>query len=120
HLLLSFELVTDLLVLSLPQFVSAQRVDGAVLCRGHEPRPRIIGDAGFRPLLQRREERVLRQIFRDSYVSHDAREPGTDLARLDSPDSVDGAVRVVGRSGHATQLERRVRRVQALMSRSFK
>jgi hypothetical protein len=92
HLPLSFELATKLLVLALKPFVSAERVDRAVLSCGHEPSARIVGDARLRPLLERRDESVLREFLGKTNIAHDPRKTGDDSGRLDSPDRIDGAV----------------------------
>jgi hypothetical protein len=43
-------------------------------------------------LLQRGDQRVLRQFFGQAHVAHHARDGGDDLCRLHAPDGVDGAV----------------------------
>ena len=86
------ELTAQLLVLALVQRAPAQEVDRPMLRRRHEPCPRIVRDARFRPLLQRGDERILRDILGDSDVVHDAREAGDELGGLDSPDRVDRPV----------------------------
>ena len=108
--LLRLELVAELRVLSLEQRVATQEVDGAVPGGRHEPRSWIVGDAGVGPLFERRQQCVLRQIFGDTDVTHDARESGDELRRLDPPDGVDGAMCVGG--WHGDQLERGRRPVQ--------
>ena len=67
------ELGADLLVLSFVQRVAAHRVDRAALGRGHQPRARIVGHARRRPLLERGDERVLREILGEADVADDAR-----------------------------------------------
>ena len=56
--------------------------------------PGIVRDAGLRPLLERRDERVLREVLGEPDVAHDPREPRDELRRLDPPDRLDRAVRV--------------------------
>jgi len=43
-------------------------------------------------LLERREQRILREIFGAPHILRDARERGDEFRRLDAPDSVDGAM----------------------------
>jgi hypothetical protein len=43
-----------------------------MLGRGHEPRARVLGDAGRRPLLERGQQGILGQIFRQADVTDDA------------------------------------------------
>ena len=51
------------------------------------------------PLLERGDERVLREVLGEADVAHDAREAGDEPRRLDPPDRVDGAMGVG--SGHS-------------------
>ena len=55
-----------------------------MLRRRHEPGARLVGNALVRPLLERRDERVVRQLLGDADVAHDAREPGDELRPLDA------------------------------------
>ena len=68
--LLGLELVRDLLVLLRLQRVAPQHVDRAVLRRRHEPRSRVVGNTGARPLLERGDQRVLRELLREADVAH--------------------------------------------------
>jgi hypothetical protein len=43
-----------------------------MLGRGHEPRARVLGDAGRRPLFERGQQSILAQIFRQTDVTDDA------------------------------------------------
>jgi len=49
-----------------------------VLRGGHEPCTRVAGDACGRPLFQRRDERILRELFGGANVANDSRESGDD------------------------------------------
>ena len=49
-----------------------------MLRRGHEPGARVVRDARLRPLLERGDERVLREILGQADVAHDAREAGDE------------------------------------------
>ena len=109
--LLRVELVAEQLVLALEQLVSAQKIDRAMFGSRHEPGTRIVGNAGLGPLLERDEERVLREILGLPDVSNDAREPGDHLRRFDSPHRIDGAVRT--RVCHGLQSDERASPGQA-------
>ena len=79
---------------------AAELVDGAVLGRGHQPGARVVRDARLRPLLERGDQRVLRQLLGQADVAHHARQAGDEPRRLDPPDRVDGAMGVGGRHGY--------------------
>ena len=100
HLLLRLELVAELLVLALEQLAPAQQVDRAMLGGGHEPGARVVRDARLRPLLERGDQRVLRELLGQADVAHDPREAGDEPGRLDPPDRVDRAVGVGSRHGY--------------------
>ena len=68
----------ELLVLALEPLAAPQHVDRAVLRGGHEPGARVVRDARLRPLLERGDERVLRQLLGEADVAHDAREAGDE------------------------------------------
>ena len=76
RVLLRVELVSELLVLALEQLASPKQIDRAMLRRGHEPCTRIVRDPCRRPLLERNEKRILREILRLSNIADDACEPG--------------------------------------------
>ena len=59
---------------------------------GGEPRARIVRDTGSRPLLEREEQRVLREVLGLADIAHHPREARDDPGRLDSPDGFDRAV----------------------------
>ena len=86
-------------VLPLVQRAAAEKVDGAMLRGGHEPGARIVRDARLRPPLERRDERVLRQILGRADVAHDPGEARDQPGGLDSPDRVDGAMCIGNRHG---------------------
>src|ERR1700722_3735725 len=67
-------------------------VDRAALRDGHQPRAWVLRNARLGPLLESRDERILRKVFRDPDVLRDAREPGDQFRRFDAPDRIDGAV----------------------------
>ena len=97
---LGLDLAAELLVLALDQLPPAQAVDGAMLGGGHEPGARLVRDARLRPLLERGDERVLRQLLGEADVAHHAREAGDELGLLDAEDRVDGAMGIGSRHGY--------------------
>src|SRR5436190_2206256 len=50
----------------------------------------LVYAARLAPLLQRGDERVLRQVFRDADVTDDARQAGDEPGGFDPPDRIDG------------------------------
>src|SRR2546428_8161729 len=91
--LLRLELAPELPVLALEELVAAPEVDRPMLRRGHKPRAWVVRDARLRPLLERGDESVLRELFGQTDVAHDPRETGDDPGRLDPPDRLDGSIR---------------------------
>jgi hypothetical protein len=75
-------------------------IDRPMFRRGHQPRAWIQGDAGFRPLLERGNKRVVGEVLRESYVADDSREAGNEPGRLDSPDRVDRMMSIGSRHGY--------------------
>ncbi len=101
HGVLRVEFSTDFRFLAGVQTALAQKINGAVLGCGCEPRGGIVGNAFARPLFERGDQGVLRQFFRQADVAHRARECTDDLGGFDPPDRVEGAMRLVGRDrGH--------------------
>ena len=90
--LLGLELAAELFVLALRELAAAQPVDRAVLGGGHQPRARLVRNARLRPLLERGDQRVLRELLGQTDVAHDPGEPGDQLRLLDPPDRVDCAM----------------------------
>jgi len=97
HLLLGLELATELFVLALEPFFSAEVVDSTVLRSGHEPGALIIRDARLRPLLERGDESVLGEFFGETDITHDSRETGNNLGGFDSPNRFDRAMGIRSR-----------------------
>ena len=75
-------------------------IDRTMLRGGHEPGARIVRDARLRPLLERGDERVLREVLGQADVAHDPRKAGDEPRRLDPPDRVDRAMGVGSRHGY--------------------
>src|SRR5881296_1351376 len=89
RLALRLELVPELLVLAIEHLAAAQLVDRPMLRGGHQPGARVVRYARRGPALERRDERVMSQVLRHTYVAHHPRERGDQLRRLDPPDGVD-------------------------------
>ncbi len=83
--------VADLLVLPIEHPAAPEVIDGAVLGRRHEPGARVPRNARPGPLLERGDERVVRQVFRQVDVAHDAGQRGDQLRRFNAPDGVNRA-----------------------------
>src|SRR5216683_3309810 len=88
------EIASDLFVLSLERLAASDEVDRAVLRGPHEPGPWPLWHSICRPLLERGDERVLREILSSPDVADDASQPGYEPGRLDPPDRFDRAVRI--------------------------
>ena len=78
----------------------SELVDRAILGRGHQPGAGILGNARLRPLLERDDERLLREVLGEAHVADDPGQPRDEPRRLDSPDRVDRAMRVGSRHGY--------------------
>src|SRR5580704_411359 len=78
HLLLTFMLVSEFLVLPLQELFPAQVIDGAMLRDRRKPRTWAIGDARRRPFLKRNDERVLRKLFGQAEVTDNPSDAGDD------------------------------------------
>ncbi len=68
--------------------VAAEQVDRAALRHRHQPRARVVRYAGLRPLLQCRDERVLRELLREADVAGHAGQARDEPGRLHPPDGV--------------------------------
>src|SRR5690606_22817879 len=79
----------ELAVLPLPHPPMAELIEGPVLRGGRQPGSRIVGNAGLRPLLERFEERVLRQVLGRAHVAHETRQAANQTGRLDAERSLD-------------------------------
>ena len=88
----SDELAAEFFVLALEPRVSAEVVDRAMFRGGHQPGARIVRDARLRPLLERGDQGILRQVLGHADIAHDPRQPGDEPRRLDPPDCVNRAM----------------------------
>src|SRR5205823_717196 len=95
------ELVCELDMLAPEQLLPLEVVDGVMLRRGHEPGAWVLRHPRLRPLLERGDERVLRELLGETDVAHDARETADQPSRLDPPDRVDRTMGV-GRRAHGS------------------
>ncbi len=80
----------DRLVLAIDHLLAAQHVDRAMLRSRDEPRAWIVGHARRRPRLDRRDQRLLREILGEADVAHDPHEAADEPRGLDPPDGLDG------------------------------
>src|SRR5437660_12708672 len=85
---LCVDLSTELFALPLEPLLPTEAIDRTVLRDRHEPRARVVGNAGLGPRLERGDERVLRELFGETDVTHHAREPGDEPRRFDPPNRV--------------------------------
>jgi len=99
-LLLGLELASDLLVLAIEARASAQVVDRAMLRGCHEPGAGVIRHARLGPLLEGRDECVLREILGEPDIAHDPCQAGDEPGGFDSPDRVDRSVYIGSRHGY--------------------
>ena len=99
RLLPRFELVAERLVLALGHPAPPDHVDRLLLRDRHEPGAGLVRDARDRPVLERGDERVVRELFGEAHVADHARKARDQLRRLDPIDRVDRAVRVGDRHG---------------------
>jgi hypothetical protein len=90
----------DLLELAVVHGTAAELVDGAMLGRERQPRARIAGYAGARPLFEGHDQRVLGQFLGQADISDHAGQPGDDPCGLDPPDRLDRPARF--RLGHVS------------------
>jgi len=95
--LLDFELVAELFMLALAQLAAAEEIDGAMLGRGHEPGAGLVRNPYLRPLLKRRNERVLRKLLGEADIAHHPRKAGDEPRLLDPENGLDGAMGVGSR-----------------------
>ena len=71
-------------------------IDSAPLRGGHQPRDRVVRDARGRPLLERSDEGVLRQVLGEAHIAGHPGEGTDEAGRLGPPGGVDGLARIIG------------------------
>src|SRR5260370_16420338 len=86
-------MASHLFVLALEHLAASDEVDRAVLRSPHEPGPWPLRHSLAGPLLERGDERVLREFLSRPDVAADATKPAHHPGRLDSPDRFDRAMR---------------------------
>ncbi len=64
-------------MLALEPRPSAEVINSTMLGGGHEPGARVVRDARLRPLLERSNQSILREILGNADIAHDSRE-GSD------------------------------------------
>jgi hypothetical protein len=84
--------VTYLLVLPLEHRPPAKLVDRVMLCSAHEPRCRLVGHTRHRPLLERRNQRILRQLLGEPDIADDPCQGADQPRGVDPPDCLDRAM----------------------------
>src|SRR5207302_6507620 len=87
---------SELFVLALERLTPPDQIGRSVLGRRHQPGSRPLRHAGDGPLLERGNERVLRELLGGPDVADEASQPGDEPGRLDPPDRFDRAVRLFG------------------------
>ena len=102
----SSRVAPDLGQLAGVRLLAAYEVDRAVLGGGHEPGARLVRDARLRPLLQRGDQGVLRELLGDADVPHDAGDTGDDPRGLDPEYRFDRFGRACCRHGHPSEQPR--------------
>jgi hypothetical protein len=78
QLLFQFSELLQFLALGIESAPAPQQVHSLVMCRGYQPRSRILRDSLLRPLLQRYCERFLHHFFRQVEAAKQANERGQD------------------------------------------
>jgi hypothetical protein len=58
----------------------------------HQPGARPVGDARERPLLERGDQRILREFLGETNIADDPRETSDEPGGLNPPDRIDGAM----------------------------
>src|SRR5256885_12904576 len=90
------DVASELFVLALERLAAPDEI-GRVMLRGrHEPGARTLRHARRGPLLDRRDESVLCELFSCPDVTDEASQPGDHPSRLDAPDRRDRAMRFGG------------------------
>ena len=112
HLFL-FHLAPQLFVLPLQPRLATEMINRPMLRRRHQPSARIIRHARLRPLLQRSNQCVLRQILRNAHVAHHPRKPGNNPRRFDPPNRVNRAMYFGSAHSQRSHHVRSCRRKQA-------
>jgi len=84
------ELATKMLMFAVLHLAASQMIDGAMFGRRHEPGAGIVRHSGLGPLLQRGDQRVLRQVFCDADITDHPCQTSDESGGFDPPDRIDG------------------------------
>ena len=84
------QLASNFFVLWYKHLRAAQTIDGAALCRRHQPRSGIFGDTFFGPSLEGRNQCILGKFLGDADIAGDAGNRSDEPRRLDLPHRLDG------------------------------
>ena len=107
QLLLQFGFVAELRMLAFEQLVPPQQIDAAALGGRHQPGAGPVGDAVARPMFERRDQRLLRQLLGEADIAQHAREACDQLGLLDAEHRFDGAMCVGSKHTLPTTANRR-------------
>jgi hypothetical protein len=86
---LRIEIAQQFFVFAFERFLPPDCVDGATLGCRHKPGAGIVREALPRPLRERRDESILREIFGPSDVANDPRQRRDELRGFDAPDRIE-------------------------------
>ncbi len=109
---LRLDLAAELLVLTPHELRAADRVDRAMLRRRHEPCAGRVRNPFARPLLERGDERIVRELLGGADVAHDAREPRDEFRPFDAKHRLDRGMR--RRPCHASSGQTRTRPISGV------
>ena len=82
----------DFALVAVRPAVAPKEIDRAILRGGHEPGARVVRNARLRPLLERGDEDVLRELLGQADVALDPRDAGDEARGLDAKDRADRGV----------------------------
>jgi hypothetical protein len=95
------KVIGECIELAACHLVAAEIIEAAALGGGHEPRARIVGNARHRPLVESHQQGILRQLFGETNIADEPREPRDKTRGFDAIDGLDGAVGFS--TGHAAK-----------------
>jgi hypothetical protein len=90
----TLNLAAEFLVFAIEQLGSPKKIDRPMFCGSHEPGSRVFRDARLRPLLERRHQGILSEVFGQTDIAHHPRKTGDEPGRFHPPDRVDCLVGV--------------------------
>src|SRR5690349_12350805 len=96
--LLGLEITPEFLMFAIQQRSPSQLIYRTMLGGGHEPRTWFVGDAGFRPLFESRDHRVVSEVFGEADIAHDPCKTSNESGPFDPKYGVDCSVCID--SGH--------------------